>query len=155
MRNNNRNLLTVLAILALLLLIISGVGLKESTSAQKPVTHPDGSTTTSEDVNLGPNGSGTKETTKDKNGKKTKEETKDDKGRVVEKVEYGANGTVRIWEYDRRGRLVFFVMKWTQGGPFGDQGAIGREIKYKDNDDTTGTATDYARVGIGGLRLAT
>src|SRR2546426_1794591 len=104
MRNNNHNLLAVLAIFASLVLIIAGVGFEGRTSAQKPVKHPDGSTTTSQSVYVAERGSyGTKETTKDKDGNTTKEETKDEKGTVVKRVEYGANGTVRIWEHDRRG----------------------------------------------------
>src|SRR5437879_4434808 len=144
MRNSKRSVVTIIAILALFLLV-AGACLDQLASAQKPVKHPDGSTTTTTDVSLGLGKYGTKETTKDKDGNKTKEETKDEKGTVVGRVEYGANGTVRIWRYDRLGRVVLFVMEWFHGGPFGESGAIGREIKYKDDQDTTGTAEDLAR----------
>src|SRR5437868_2633488 len=113
-------------------------------SAQKTCINKDGTQTTSEADNSYGEG-GTKETVKDGQGRIVKVVKRDKQGRRRSSSTYFCGnkkcGSDATWTYDDRGRLVSFVIDYTDT-PLFPGGSERRTIKYEGDDDTKGTTTN-------------
>ena len=112
--------------------------------AQKTCINKDGTQTTSEPDNTYGEG-GTKETVKDGKGRIIKVVKRDKQGRPRSSSTYLCGdkecGSDATWTYDDHGRLVSFVITYTDTLVF-PGGTERRTIKYAGDDDKKGTVTN-------------
>src|SRR5205823_9312796 len=113
-------------------------------SAQKTCINKDGTQTTSEPDNTYGEG-GTKETVKDGKGRIVKDVKRDKQGRPRSSSTYFCGdkecGSDATWTYDDHGRLVSFVVDYSDT-PSSHGFSERRTIKYAGDDDTKGTVTN-------------
>ncbi len=144
MKMNNRKLIVLLVVLSSITLCFGPLFVGRYASAQKTCINKDGTQTRSEPDNTYGEG-GTKETVRDDKGRIIKVVKRDKQKRPRSSSTYFCGdkecGSDCTWTYDDHGRLVSFVIDYTDT-PVSPGGAARRTIKYAGDDDTKGTTTN-------------